>query len=137
MWFVIYLLVGEIFYGVVIDIGMVVLNDVFLEWFMFFDVIKVDGFGVLEVVVVGCLDIYIDVQYEMVLFNVFCIFCVGVNFFDWNVEYKDGSVQLKYMLLFLCFVSGFIGYGWFLICLLENYMFDYEGEVVIVIGKVG
>jgi 2-keto-4-pentenoate hydratase/2-oxohepta-3-ene-1,7-dioic acid hydratase in catechol pathway len=65
------------------------------------------------------------------------ILCVGVNFPDRNAEYKDGSAQPKHMSLFPRFPSSFTGHGQPLIRPPENHTLDYEGEVVIVIGKGG
>jgi 2-keto-4-pentenoate hydratase/2-oxohepta-3-ene-1,7-dioic acid hydratase in catechol pathway len=65
------------------------------------------------------------------------IICVGVNFPDRNAEYKDGSQQPKHMSLFPRFPRSFTGHRQPLIRPPENHTLDYEGEVVIVIGKGG
>ncbi len=65
------------------------------------------------------------------------IICVGVNFPDRNAEYKDGSSQPKHMSLFPRFPRSFTGHGQPLIRPPENHTLDYEGEVVVVIGKGG
>lgn len=65
------------------------------------------------------------------------ILCVGVNFPDRNAEYKDGSSQPKYMSLFPRFASSFTGGDQPLIRPPESEQLDYEGEIVVVIGKKG
>ena len=65
------------------------------------------------------------------------VICVGVNYPDRNSEYKDGSGAPTYMSLFPRFISGFNGTGENLIRPPESEQLDYEGEIVIVIGKGG
>ncbi|MGB8814833.1 MAG: fumarylacetoacetate hydrolase family protein [Paracoccaceae bacterium] len=65
------------------------------------------------------------------------IICVGVNFPDRNAEYKDGVEAPPNMSLFIRFPRSFVGHGQSLIRPPESHQFDYEGEIVIVIGKGG
>ncbi len=65
------------------------------------------------------------------------ILCVGVNFPDRNAEYKDGQDAPPHMSLFPRFGRSFTGAGLPLIRPPESPQLDYEGEVVIVIGKAG
>ena len=65
------------------------------------------------------------------------ILCVGVNFPDRNAEYKDGQDAPPYMSLFPRFPRSFAGAGQPLIRPPESPQLDYEGEVVIIIGKPG
>jgi 2-keto-4-pentenoate hydratase/2-oxohepta-3-ene-1,7-dioic acid hydratase in catechol pathway len=65
------------------------------------------------------------------------IICVGVNYPERNAEYKDGSDTPKYPSLFVRFPSSFVGHGQPLVRPLESTQFDYEGEIVIVVGKRG
>lgn len=62
-------------------------------------------------------------------------FCVGVNYPDRNEEYKDASALPKYPSLFIRFPASFTGPGMPLIRPPESEQLDYEGEVVIVIGR--
>lgn len=64
-------------------------------------------------------------------------FCVGVNYPDRNEEYKDNSDAPKYPSLFIRFPESFTGPDMPLIRPPESPQLDYEGEVVIVIGKAG
>ena len=65
------------------------------------------------------------------------IICVGVNFPDRNEEYKDGQEAPKNMSLFIRFPRSFVGHGEAIIRPPESPQFDYEGEIVIIIGKGG
>lgn len=65
------------------------------------------------------------------------IICVGVNYPERNAEYKDGSDAPKYPSLFVRFPNSFVGHGSPILRPPESTQFDYEGEIVIVIGKAG
>lgn len=65
------------------------------------------------------------------------ILCVGVNYPERNAEYKDGSTIPAYPSLFVRFPSSFTGHDALLLRPPESEQLDYEGEIVIVIGKSG
>ncbi len=65
------------------------------------------------------------------------IICVGVNFPDRNAEYKDGQNAPEHMSLFPRFPRSFTGAGRPLIRPPESPQLDYEGEIALVIGKIG
>ncbi len=65
------------------------------------------------------------------------IICVGVNYPDRNAEYKDGQEAPPNMSLFIRFPRSFTGHDQPVIRPPESEQLDYEGEVVIVIGKRG
>ena len=65
------------------------------------------------------------------------IICVGVNYPDRNAEYKDGSEAPQYPSLFPRFPRSFVGHDVPLTRPFVSPQLDYEGEVVIVIGKAG
>ncbi len=65
------------------------------------------------------------------------IICVGVNYANRNEEYKDGSERPKYPSLFMRTPGSFVGHGVPLVKPRESDQFDYEGEIVLVIGKTG
>ena len=64
-------------------------------------------------------------------------FCVGVNYPERNAEYKDGSTGPSYPSLFVRFPESFVGPGADLVRPPESPQLDYEGEIVMVIGKAG
>ena len=63
------------------------------------------------------------------------ILCIGVNYGNRNEEYKDGSEKPKYPSMFFRTPGSFVGHGQPLIRPPESPQLDYEGEIVIVIGK--
>jgi 2-keto-4-pentenoate hydratase/2-oxohepta-3-ene-1,7-dioic acid hydratase in catechol pathway len=65
------------------------------------------------------------------------IICVGVNYPDRNAEYKDGQEAPPFPSLFPRFARSFVGHGQPLVRPRASDKLDYEGEVVIVIGKPG
>lgn len=129
---------GQTRYGVVTDAGIVDLTDV-------------AGYPDLQAVVVdGALEKVVamaegraptvatdEVEFLIPIARPEKILCVGVNFPDRNAEYKDSSAQPKHMSLFPRFPRSFTGHDQPLIRPPENHTLDYEGEVVIVIGKGG
>ncbi len=77
------------------------------------------------------------IQLRPTLFEPEKIFCVGVNYADRNEEYKDGSSAPAYPSLFMRTASTFVGHGQHLLKPAISEQFDYEGEIVLVIGKEG
>jgi 2-keto-4-pentenoate hydratase/2-oxohepta-3-ene-1,7-dioic acid hydratase in catechol pathway len=65
------------------------------------------------------------------------ILCVGINYPARNAEYKNGSAPPKYPSLFVRFPNSLVGHGEVIIRPRESTQLDYEGEIVIVIGKSG
>lgn len=65
------------------------------------------------------------------------IFCVGVNYLNRNQEYKDGSEAPRYPSLFMRTPLSFVAHGAAMVIPMESEQLDYEGEIVLVIGKPG
>jgi 2-keto-4-pentenoate hydratase/2-oxohepta-3-ene-1,7-dioic acid hydratase in catechol pathway len=65
------------------------------------------------------------------------IICIGVNYPDRNAEYKDGKDAPPYPSMFMRTPRSFVGHGTPLVRPKASQQLDYEGEVVIVIGKPG
>lgn len=127
---------GTTRYGVVTDEGLIDLTD--LAGYADLQAVVVDG--ALEKVIAlaeGRAPTFAadEVEFLIPIARPEKILCVGVNFPDRNAEYKDGSAQPKHMSLFPRFPRSFTGHGQPLIRPPENHTLDYEGEVVIVIGK--
>ncbi|HEV7308155.1 fumarylacetoacetate hydrolase family protein [Ensifer sp.] len=78
-----------------------------------------------------------DIRYEVPVPAPEKIICVGVNFPDRNEEYKDGQAAPANPSLFIRFPRSFTGHRQPLIRPPESPQLDYEGEIVIVIGKGG
>ncbi|WP_439362012.1 fumarylacetoacetate hydrolase family protein [Bradyrhizobium sp. DASA03007] len=78
-----------------------------------------------------------DIRYEIPIPEPEKIICVGVNFPDRNEEYKDGQAAPSNPSLFIRFPRSFTGHEQALLRPPESPQLDYEGEIVIVIGKGG
>jgi 2-keto-4-pentenoate hydratase/2-oxohepta-3-ene-1,7-dioic acid hydratase in catechol pathway len=65
------------------------------------------------------------------------IICIGVNYPDRNAEYKDGSDAPKYPSMFFRTPRSFVGHETPLMRPKASAQLDYEGELVLVIGKAG
>ncbi len=78
-----------------------------------------------------------DIRFEIPIPAPEKIICVGVNFPDRNEEYRDGQAAPSNPSLFIRFPRSFTGHEQPLIRPPESPQLDYEGEIVIVIGKGG
>ena len=65
------------------------------------------------------------------------IICIGVNYAQRNAEYKDGSEAPKYPSVFMRSRDSLVGHEQDIMDPPESDQLDYEGEIVIVIGKMG
>src|ERR1700687_5906701 len=65
------------------------------------------------------------------------IICIGVNYPDRNAEYKDGQDAPKYPSMFMRTRRSFVGHLTPLVRPRASAQLDYEGEVVLIIGKAG
>jgi 5-carboxymethyl-2-hydroxymuconate isomerase len=65
------------------------------------------------------------------------IICVGVNYANRNAEYKDDSAEPDWPSLFMRAPDSFTGAGQPLWRPPESPQLDYEGEIVLVIGRTG
>jgi 2-keto-4-pentenoate hydratase/2-oxohepta-3-ene-1,7-dioic acid hydratase in catechol pathway len=63
------------------------------------------------------------------------IVCVGINYPERNEEYRDGRKANPYPNLFVRFPDSVVGHNQPMIKTKESEKFDYEGEIVLVIGK--
>ncbi len=65
------------------------------------------------------------------------IICIGVNYAKRNAEYKDGSEAPQYPSVFMRSRDSLVGHECDIMDPPESDQLDYEGEIVIVIGKEG
>lgn len=65
------------------------------------------------------------------------IWCIGVNYANRNEEYKDQAPKAKYPSLFCRAATSLVGCGQPLERPRVSEQLDYEGEIVLVIGKEG
>ncbi len=77
-----------------------------------------------------------DVVVDRLLTRPGKIFCIGVNYGGRSAEYDD-TTDKSYPSVFVRFAESFTGHGQPLIRPPESPQLDYEGEIVVVIGKAG
>lgn len=65
------------------------------------------------------------------------ILCIGVNYANRNAEYRDGTKDPDYPSIFVRFPPSFVGHETPVERPPESEQLDYEGEIVLVIGKGG
>jgi 2-keto-4-pentenoate hydratase/2-oxohepta-3-ene-1,7-dioic acid hydratase in catechol pathway len=78
-----------------------------------------------------------DIHYLPPIISGQKIVCIGVNYAERNAEYKDNSDVPKYPSVFLRYLDSFVGHNQNVVRPPESPQLDYEGEIVIVIGKGG
>ncbi|RWA62979.1 fumarylacetoacetate hydrolase family protein [Mesorhizobium sp.] len=130
---------GKTRYGAITDKGVVDLSARHTQWPTLREVIEAGALRRLaEEADAFAPDFKVeDIAYEIPIPSPEKIICVGVNFPDRNEEYKDGQAAPSNPSLFIRFPQSFVGHGAPLVRPPESTQFDYEGEIVIVIGKAG
>jgi 2-keto-4-pentenoate hydratase/2-oxohepta-3-ene-1,7-dioic acid hydratase in catechol pathway len=129
----------QTFYGAVAEGGMIALSDQFSDWPTMREVIENNGLAALAEAAAGKDATHANgsFSYQIPIPTPEKIICVGVNFPDRNAEYKDGKEAPKNMSLFIRFPRSFVGHDVPLTRPKASDQLDYEGEIVVVIGKGG
>jgi len=131
---------GRAHYGLVTDKGLIDLYSRYHErWPTLREVIESDALMRLADACAGEeTDFsFADVEWEIPLPSPEKILCVGVNYPDRNEEYKDGQEAPKNPSLFVRFPRSFVGHDRPILRPTVSPQLDYEGEIVIVIGRGG
>ena len=130
---------GKTRYGAITDKGVVDLSARHAQWPTLREVIEAGALRRLaEEADAFAADFRVeDIAYEIPVPSPEKIICVGVNYPDRNEEYKDGQAAPLNPSLFIRFPRSFVGHGVPLVRPPESPQLDYEGEIVIVIGKGG
>lgn len=130
---------GKTRYGAVTGKGMVDLSARHSQWPTLREVIEAGALRrLVEEAEAFAVDFPLDaIAYGIPIPSPEKIICVGVNYPDRNEEYKDGQAAPANPSLFIRFPRSFVGHGAALVRPPESPQLDYEGEVVIVIGKSG
>ena len=77
------------------------------------------------------------VRYLPTITNPEKIICIGVNYLDRNAEYKDDSELPKYPSVFMRTRESLVGHKEDILDPPESSQLDYEGEIVLIVGKDG
>jgi 2-keto-4-pentenoate hydratase/2-oxohepta-3-ene-1,7-dioic acid hydratase in catechol pathway len=78
-----------------------------------------------------------DIEFLPTIPNPEKIICIGVNYANRNAEYRDGSDLPQYPSVFMRTRESLAGHGQALLRPPESEQLDYEGEIVLVVGKEG
>ena len=78
-----------------------------------------------------------EIEYLPPIPNAEKIICIGVNYGDRNAEYRDASEAHAYPSIFMRTRESLTGHLQPMLRPPESEQLDYEGEIVIVIGKEG
>ena len=130
---------GKRHFGVIVTGGAISLSAAFPEWSTLRQVIAAGGLGRLAEAARDCAVSHPDgeFQFDIPVPDPEKILCVGVNYPGRNEEYRKQRDALPNMSLFPRFPRSFTGHARPLIRPPESAMFDYEGEIAVVIGKGG
>jgi len=129
---------GRPTYGAVTDGGVIDLGRRLKKYQGLVDVIAAQAIGEARAAATGTADHALDaVTFLPPLPGGEKIICVGINYADRNAEYKDNRQASKYPNLFVRFPGSFVGHGQALVRPKVSDKLDYEGEIVLVIGREG
>lgn len=78
-----------------------------------------------------------DIRYLPTIPNPEKIICIGVNYAERNAEYRDGSAAPRYPSVFMRSRESLTGHGEPILAPPESTQLDYEGEIVLIIGREG
>jgi 2-keto-4-pentenoate hydratase/2-oxohepta-3-ene-1,7-dioic acid hydratase in catechol pathway len=128
-------------YGAVIGEGVVDLGKKLTQYPTLLDVFRAEAIGEARAAAAGAADYALnDVTMLPPITTPEKIICVGINYPDRGAEYKkDGPVRppQQYPNLFCRFPTSLVGDGQPIVRPKVSEQFDYEGEIVLVIGKEG
>jgi len=129
---------GRVSYGAVTDAGVVDLGRRLTKYPALVDLMRADALGEAQRGATTHADHALaDVELLPPLPGAEKIICVGINYADRNAEYADNRQQSKYPNLFVRFPGSFVGHGQPLVRPKVSDKLDYEGEIVLVIGREG
>ncbi len=130
---------GRVSYGAVIDsTGIVDLGRKLTKYPSLLELFRAGALGEARAAASGPADFQIkDVELLPPVLNPEKNICVGINYPERNAEYKDGREAPKYPNLFCRFASSLVGGNQPIVRPKVSDKFDYEGEIVLMIGKEG
>ena len=129
---------GRTSYGAVTDGGIIDLGRKLSKYPTLLDVLRAQAIAEARAAAKGPADYQIkDVEMLPPIPAPDKNICVGINYPDRNAEYKDGREAPKYPNLFCRFPTSLVGTEQPIVRPKVSDKFDYEGEIVLVIGKEG
>ncbi|MGI9326371.1 MAG: fumarylacetoacetate hydrolase family protein [Pseudomonadales bacterium] len=78
-----------------------------------------------------------DIEFLPTIPNPEKIICIGVNYANRNAEYRDNSKDPDYPSVFMRSRESLVGHQQLVLDPPESDQLDYEGEIVLVVGKAG
>jgi 2-keto-4-pentenoate hydratase/2-oxohepta-3-ene-1,7-dioic acid hydratase in catechol pathway len=128
---------GRASYGVVVDDGIIDVRPRLPRHHTLLEVLRTDVLGELRESIVNVRPDFKISEVELLppVVTPEKILCIGVNYANRNEEYKDQSDLPKYPSMFFRTPGSFVGHGQNLIRPPESEQLDYEGEIVLIIGK--
>ncbi len=130
---------GDQFYGAVTDVGLIALSPYFPGWKSLRNAVAENGFAALANAAERhsvSHDAH-ETVFRVPISSPEKILCIGVNYPDRNAEYRDGQAQPAYPSVFIRLERSFVGHLVPLTRPAASRQLDYEGEIVLVIGKEG
>jgi 2-keto-4-pentenoate hydratase/2-oxohepta-3-ene-1,7-dioic acid hydratase in catechol pathway len=129
---------GRTSYGAVTDNGIIDLGRKLPQYPTLLDVFRAQALAQAHAAATGRADYQVkDLEMLPPILAPDKNICVGINYPDRNAEYKDGRDAPKYPNLFCRFPTSLVGSGQPIVRPKVSDKFDYEGEIVLVIGKEG
>lgn len=129
---------GKASFGIASETGVINLTDKLTDVRDLSDLIEKDALSAAALFVTADVDhSYDDIIFERTMPRPGKIYCIGVNYGGRNAEYKDDSAEAPKPSVFVRFPASLTGHGQSLIRPPESPQLDYEGEIVVVIGKSG
>ena len=129
---------GRVSYGAVSDGGIVDLGKRLAKYQTLIDVLRAQAVGAARAAATGAPDHQLkNVELLPPLPAPEKIICVGINYPERSAEYGDKREPPKYPNLFCRFPGSLVGSGQPIVRPKVSEKFDYEGEIVLVIGREG
>jgi 2-keto-4-pentenoate hydratase/2-oxohepta-3-ene-1,7-dioic acid hydratase in catechol pathway len=129
---------GRLSYGAVSDKGIVDLGKKLTKYPTLLDVLRAGAIAQARAAARGAAD-HQEKDVEMLppVLAPEKIICVGINYPERSAEYKDNREPPKYPNLFVRFPGSLVGHEQPIVRPKVSEKFDYEGEIVLVIGRSG
>src|SRR5256885_16034460 len=129
---------GRTSYGAVTDNGIIDLGRKLTQYPTLLDVFRAQAFAQARAAATGRPDYQVkDAEMLPPIPAPEKNICVGINYPDRSAEYKDGREAPKYPNLFCRFPRSLAGTDQPIVRPKVSDKFDYEGEIVLVIGRQG